>query len=455
MDGCPDLLQSWRRLHLSADKRGISEDAFYTLFDESHVLDNYQREFMLLDRNKDNRLSPKEWEMGESLFQPETRFARLDSDNDGFLNFEEVYGAAQRRPHYGGGAVTSEEIGRHKTEFRHLDSNSDGVLSVEDMDSETFKLLMARADKDGDKMVTLNEYLKSFTMAPLRRRMAATRQQQDKRARVYEYDFDRLDRNGDRMIDRTELMKWPDPSIIPLVHSRRGRINKEEWMAHYDNRSHLLDEWDTGRDGKVSSREFLAAHPAEAYPFQMFAVLDLNGDGQLTYEEIPTDVSNTFKGSAMQRARSQKVTRADIVRLQEMQRVNLRDHHRKDFEYIDENQDGYVNPAEMKKAYIDPGVAVRKADRDRNGVLDMDEFLSLYDRSVDGRGSAARRGGGRSNGGSDAGISFADFRSQRAGQPAGSLRLLFNKIDRNRDGLLQRSEVRQHQIEEGGLHDEP
>jgi Ca2+-binding EF-hand superfamily protein len=62
---------------------------------EDQLRENVKRQFVALDKNKDDRLSDKEVAGNANL---RTRFKQIDADLDGFLSFDEVFEVAKAQP---------------------------------------------------------------------------------------------------------------------------------------------------------------------------------------------------------------------------------------------------------------------------------------------------------------------------------------------------------------------
>ncbi|MEZ5832151.1 MAG: EF-hand domain-containing protein [Dongiaceae bacterium] len=117
--------------------------------------------------------------------------------------------------------------------------------------------MFERADANGDGFVTKDEFAAS-------------------RATF----FTKLDANGDGFIDQAELDKareaWHQRMNKPAQSDNNAQADAQGKKHHG-----FMQRMDKDGDGKISAAEFAAAGD------QMFAKLDVNGDGKIVKDEIP------------------------------------------------------------------------------------------------------------------------------------------------------------------------
>jgi Ca2+-binding EF-hand superfamily protein len=159
--------------------------------------------------------------------------------------------------------------------FRKLDRDSDVFLTVEEM-PEALRSERASWDADRNDLIDLNEY-KPYFLNRLRRVNAG--------------------------IDETEPATSDDPHGRYRVH-RAGRLPKElpAWFARLD----------VDRDGQIGLYEW-----RHVWPIAEFLVLDTNGDGLLTPDEMLNHIRNPNprRSSFIQLVMKRQLTSSDLNRL--------------------------------------------------------------------------------------------------------------------------------------------
>lgn len=218
------------------------------------------RRLMRLDRDKDGAVSKAEY-----LAPPIATHKEFDTNKDGFVDEAEIVAHLQEPAQFRtkrllkridgnrDGKVTREEFEQGPREtFANRDINSDGKLNAEDRPPATgggfgwfnanrsarMGLGAGRANRPDTTLETVLEKTKA--------------------------GFDKLDANGDGVIDTAEIEKQ---SAARIEYSKKRML-------------HLKDE---NKDGKVSQEE------NNAFPSKKFATLDLNDDGQIDSKDFPAN----------------------------------------------------------------------------------------------------------------------------------------------------------------------
>lgn len=151
-------------------------------------------------------------------------------------------GATEKKPESGDGRA---EFG-----FRRLDTNGDGVLNLDEMPTRIREDLAAW-DKNGDKMIDLNEF-----------RAYIEGQAQQSRPETGRSDASLVIEINDEELERR-----------PVVY-RAGKLPKEL--------ESMFKELDSDGDGQIDLAEWRAAEKSVAE----FRAIDRNEDGLLTADEI-------------------------------------------------------------------------------------------------------------------------------------------------------------------------
>tara|TARA_R110000868_G_scaffold411753_2_gene708862 strand:+ start:12591 stop:20654 length:8064 start_codon:yes stop_codon:yes gene_type:complete len=204
------------------------------------------------DKDGDNQLSKEEYL--PSIRWPEEKvlalFKELDTDKNEFLSYKEL-------------AKSSLSNIDELKFFQRSDTDLDGLLSAEelakvnsnDSTKERVPHGVAAFDADGDGHFSLQE----FRLSPMGCNYVTMR--------VY----GRQDKDDDGQLSWQEFYVEPSPQLIGL-----------SWE--------LFHRFDRNQNGQLDIDEFeFRYNPAKLPPEKHFAVIDLDGNGKLTFSEIFTD----------------------------------------------------------------------------------------------------------------------------------------------------------------------
>lgn len=219
---------------------------------------------LALDKDHDGKLSVEE------IAAASAGLITLDIDHDGKLTSLE-YLAPQNDPH-------ANKPNETLTRLMVLDRNGDGILTKDEV-PERMQGMFARIDTNNDGKLTQDEIKASAAAqrgpnGPAQRGGEPTRRDPLLNA---------LDTDHDGVISREEIAAAP-ASLKVLDKDGDGTISQTELrppqMTPTDRADHMLDEWDTNKDGKITKPE------APDRIQEQFEKIDTNNDGFLTKDEL-------------------------------------------------------------------------------------------------------------------------------------------------------------------------
>ena len=212
------------------------------------VAQSNEGRFRGMDRNGDGTISRAEWRGSDESFR------RHDWNRDGVLSGDEVWAGGRRAwPRTRNEDLESSAdpwISDWTVEnFTRLDRNRDGRLSEQEWvyNWETFR----RIDRNRDGFLSRPEFLGEEAIGDDDRDDRFEALDVDRNGRIEEREwhgsrdaFEWLDRNGDRVLTRAEVVGDPSPAdsrtlFDRLDIDRNGRITLNEWRwskASFDRR---------------------------------------------------------------------------------------------------------------------------------------------------------------------------------------------------------------------------
>lgn len=219
---------------------------------------------LAIDTNRDGKFSVEE------IAAAGVGLISLDADHDGQLTSLE-YLPSQTDP-------KSNKPDETLHRLMGLDRNGDGVLTKDEV-PERMQGMFSRIDANHDDKLTQDEIRASASNL----KGPNGRAQRGGEATRMDPVLNALDTDRDGVMSATELAAAPT-SLKALDKDGNGEISQDEMrprqMTPADRARHMLDEWDTNKDGKLSKPE------APDRMQQQFDTLDTNHDGALTEEEL-------------------------------------------------------------------------------------------------------------------------------------------------------------------------
>lgn len=219
---------------------------------------------LAIDSNHDGALSAEEIAAAPAVL------LTLDKDHDGQLTSLE-YLPNQGDP-------TANKPDETVQRLMLLDRNGDGVISKDEV-PERMQGLFARIDANNDGKITPDEIRSSAkTQAG-----PNGRAQRGGEASRMDPVLNAIDTDHDGILSAAEIAAATS-SLKSLDKDGDGELSSAELrprqMTPADRAKHLLDEWDTDKDGKITKPE------APDRMQEQFETIDTNHDGVLTEDEF-------------------------------------------------------------------------------------------------------------------------------------------------------------------------
>jgi Ca2+-binding EF-hand superfamily protein len=201
----------------------------------------------------------------------------LDTDHDGQLTSLE-YLPSQSDP-------TANRPDETVQRLMSFDRNQDGTLTRDEV-PDRLQGLFSRSDSNHDGKLTPDEIRASAA----RQSGPSGRAQRSGDATRMDPVLNVLDTNHDGVLSPAEIAAAPT-ALKSLDKDGDGELSAAELRPRQqtpaDRAHHLLDEWDTNKDGKLTKPE------APDRLQQQFESIDTNQDSVLTEEELVSYFTNT------------------------------------------------------------------------------------------------------------------------------------------------------------------
>lgn len=210
--------------------------------------------------------------------RPPVTFAGLDRDSSGALSVEE----------YLAQYTTEADVQLGRELFAILDADGDASVAAAEYEAGSFRALYRRRDKDGNGVLSFDEYIQAVMPQAARRRA--------------EEFFRLVDRNGDGAVDFEESRVRPVESDLPFRdEDEDGKLSLAEFSKDHaalvkDGRCEaLFRAYDRDGNGGLSLDE-LVNRSAKA----TFLLRDKDGDGRLTRDEFAPGVAPVDRAAAQE-----------------------------------------------------------------------------------------------------------------------------------------------------------
>ena len=230
---------------------------------------------------------------------PRPALLAIDTNGDGKFSVEEIAAASVGlitldKDH--DGQITSLEYLPNQSDpkankpdetvqrLMSLDRNGDGVLSKDEV-PERMQGLFARTDTNNDGKITPDEIRASAKA----QNGPNGRAQRSGDATRMDPVLNAIDTDHDGVLSAAEIAAAPT-ALKAIDKDGDGELSSAELrpkqMTPTDRAKHMLDEWDTNKDGRITKPE------APDRMQQQFESIDTNHDGVLTEDELTVYFAN-------------------------------------------------------------------------------------------------------------------------------------------------------------------
>lgn len=287
--------------------------------------------------------------------------------------------------------------------FQQLDTNSDGTIAAEEVPEEKtryFQYLLRSGDHNKDGKLTKEEFAAGLNQENQKFEPGDQRPP-NQGPRFYNRFMSRLDRNGDKKISKDELPEPLRERMEPLFQ----RLNTDEISLEQFQR--MGNMFGNGRPPRPQGPGMDSKERAERF----FKTLDTNQDGKLTLDEAPERarfmLNRIFE-------RSDKNSDAELTKEEFMKALaEFRPPQRSERQNTERRRKAADAEGEMKQPEMQRQARPKprfSTEFPRSGP----SFLRSVDQNGDGKLSR---------------------------QELQQVNRWFDEVDRNRDGLLDQSEI--------------
>jgi Ca2+-binding EF-hand superfamily protein len=230
--------------------------------------------------------------------------------------------------------------------FNRLDANHDGAITADEVTSENhtlFERLLRRADSNGDKSLSREEFLASLVPSRPDRPVDAKEPANLPQADAVRYMLLKLDANQNARIEKDEVPK----QLRPIFEI-------------------LLERVDNNNDGQLDRQELSRTGPGLAQIAARYV--------EREKIDVKTELAKLEKSQGAAAKRFDD-TGGPLERLADPLKA------RQMFKELDINGDGYLSEKEVSEVFRERGDRfTAMADRDRDGRLSEREFLDGAER---------------------------------------------------------------------------
>ena len=414
-------------------------------------IEDVRAAFKRFDRNGDGALDKQELSSalkscGQSFSDMEVNaiFSLGDADGDGEITMNEFVTLMSPTANEVLSTIKKQykNISEVRSAFKAMDANNDGLLSKQEVlsspankfDKEEVDAIFELGDVNGDGEIDMGEFI--GLMYPAAAELVSKLSSNFKNIDDVKASFKLLDADGDGSISRQEMAasghkftKEQIESIFALGDiNDDGAIDLEEYIGVMCPSAELVIsrikqkfktivevkktfmKIDINKDGLISRQEMSGSGDFDDHEVDAIFILgDVNGDGEIDLEEF---IGLMCPSAAIAVAKLSKC----VKNINEAQQL---------FKMLDMNGDGMISMEEMRNSgqkfnskELDAIFAI--GDINNDGEIDMCEFVAVICPSV----------------------ATLVSRISKSFKSLDDIKALFNKLDKNKDGLVSKKEMR-------------
>jgi len=409
--------------------------------------------------------------MGSVIENAASRLPQANDGNGASLPMQTITNMLQNIGRGGTGRIDSSALapllsqldtnGDGKVDINDLPENMRGALSQHDMNhdgqvdlSDLQMMLTTLGDQNGDgkiDMMDLPEGARNNLLQAVQGAQGATQTDRATRLAAIQARLSAtpagqqilrgLDTNGDNQLSPQELATaWASLSRLAQNPDTNGdgTLNLDDtprWV-----RESLLEYYDTNHDGRLTPADLaplLGGLNIEETNRQVIASLDTNGDGRVSFDDVPSDLASQLVG-ALDTNGDGKISLDDLPSGASDRMMQL----------LDTNNDGNIDANDVPQEL--GGAAIRALDTNHDGKIDSSDLQALL-------GSNAALQGLDTNG--DGTIDINDLPSDEGRRvvtallargdgslrlsdlPAGTGQAMLSMLDTNGDGSIDIHDV--------------
>merc|ERR1719239_1180851 len=443
-------------------------------------IDDVKSAFKMLDADGDGSITRQEMSASGHKFsqeQIESIFALGDVNDDGAIDLDEFIGVMCPSAETVIARISSQfsNINDVKKAFLKIDVDKDGKISRSEMakcgkfNNQEVDAIFILGDVNGDAEIDLEEFI--GLMCPSATAAVAMMTKAVRNINEAQQLFKILDKNGDGMISMEEMRNCGQQFSAKEIDAifalgdinNDGEIDVSEFVAvmcpsastvvarmskgfkTLEEVKSAFKKLDTNNDGQISKSEMSSAGLNDQEVNAIFSLGDSNNDGEIDLQEFITVMCPS----------------ASAVVFKISKQFKSKEDAANSFKKIDINGDGMISKDEMRSCYlklnpIEVDSIFALGDANGDGEIDLEEFLAVmvpaagFSTSFSSSSNttfiqktSSSFSSSSSSTMKQSSTSFSSSSTSMSFNSAQDVKSVFRKFDKNGDGHLDRSEIKQ------------